>query len=437
MKQFSSAILVLALAALAAGAVPAARAQTAAAGAGMQGMSAGANIAAVVNGQVITDDDVAARARLLAVSTGMPMTPDTLNRLQPQITEQLVDQTLQLQEINRRGVVVKEDDIEAAVSHIEQGNNMPAGALRGRLEAAGVPFSTLIAQLRTQLGWQDVLHQVLGPELRPTPGDIGAEKKALQAQIGQTEYHLAEIFIPVPDPADDAAAHDFAATVITQLRAGAPFPVIAAQFSQADSALQGGDLGFVSPSQLDPATAAVVTQMPAGAISNPIRVPGGYDIVQMQASRRVGSETQTTLTLRQAFAPFSTPVGSGGVSADQDAVIEKLVQAGHGVHSCNDMAALNASVGQVHPADPGPIDLATVTPASFQALLGSLPIGQVSQPLVAQDGVSVVMVCARQINAEALPSDDDIGQLIVERRVDLESRQLLADLRHRSIITQE
>ena len=269
MKQFSSAILVLALAALAAGAMPAARAQTAAAGAGMQGMSAGANIAAVVNGQVITDDDVAARARLLAVSTGMPMTPDTLNRLQPQITEQLVDQTLQLQEINRRGVVVKEDDIEAAVSHIEQGNNMPAGALRGRLEAAGVPFSTLIAQLRTQLGWQDVLHQVLGPELRPTPGDIGAEKKALQAQIGQTEYHLAEIFIPVPDPADDAAAHDFAATVITQLRAGAPFPVIAAQFSQADSALQGGDLGFVSPSQLDPATAAVVTQMPAGAISNP------------------------------------------------------------------------------------------------------------------------------------------------------------------------
>lgn len=438
MKQYFSGVLVSAFLAVSCGAARAqvaagAPASPAAAGYGMEA----ASIAAVVNGQVITNDDVTGRARLLAVSTGMPMTPDALDRLKPQITDQLIDQTLQLQEINRRGVVVKEDDIEAAISHIEQGNNLPAGALRGRMEAAGVPFSTLIAQIRAQLGWQDVLHQVLGQELRPTPGDITAEKNALQAQIGQMEYHLSEIFIPVPDPADDATARNFAATVITQLRAGAPFPIIAAQFSQSDSALQGGDLGFVAPSQLDPATAAVVTQMPAGAISNPIRVPGGYDIVQMQASQRAGSATQTTLSLRQAFAPFSTPVGGAGVTPAQAAVIEKLVAAGRGTHSCDDMAALNASLGQTHPADPGPVDLATVTPASFQSLLATIPIGQVSPPLVAQNGVSIVMVCTRQTGNAALPSDTDIGNLIVQRRVELESRQLLAELRHRSIITQE
>ena len=88
------------------------------------------------------------------------------------------------------------------------------------------------------------------------------------------------------------------------------------------------------------------------------------------------------------------------------------------------------------PADPGSVNLATVTPPAFQTLLASLPIGQVSQPLVAQNGVSVVMVCSRQNQAEALPSDDQIAQIIIERRVELESQQLLDDLRHRSIITQ-
>lgn len=405
-------------------------------GAAMPAFAQTASIAAVVNGQVITNDDVMARARLLAVSTGLPATPAALNRLQPQITKELIDQTLQLQEINRRNVVVAESDIAAAVAHIEQGNNLPADTLRQHLQAAGVPFSTLIAQLRTELGWQTVLHQVLGPELQPTPGDISAEKKALQAQLGTTQYHLAEIFIPVTDPADDAQAKAFANTVIAQLRTGAPFPIIAAQFSQADSALQGGDLGFVSASQLDPATAAVVLSMPAGAISNPIRVPGGYDIVQLQEMRKVGAATNMSLNIRQAYAAFAEPISNGSVGPDQAAVINKLIAAARGAHACADIEAINASFGNVRPADPGPVNLADVTPPQFQQVLANLAIGQVSQPLVAQGGVSVVMVCSRRNVADALPSDDDIRNLIVERRVALESQQLLDDLRHRSIITQ-
>jgi len=266
---------------------------------------------------------------------------------------------------------------------------------------------------------------------------MAAEKKALAAQLGTTQYHLSEIFIPVTDPSDEATAHDFAATVIQQLRQGAPFPVIAAQFSQSDSALQGGDLGFLSLSQLDPATAAVVTTMPPGAISNPIRVPGGYDIVQLQEIRHVGAATSVTLSLRQAFAPFAKPVSNGQVGPDQAAVIQKLVAAGRAAHSCDDITALNAQYGAVRPADPGPVNLADVTPPQFQQVLASLAIGQVSEPLVAQDGVSVVMVCSRQSASQALPSDDQIRELIIERRVQLESQQLLDDLRHRSIITQD
>ena len=122
-----------------------------------------ATIAAVVNGQLITNGDVDARARLLAVSTGMPLAPEFLQRLKPQITRELIDQTLQLQEINKRKIVVPEADIATSVAHIEQGNSMQPGGLRARLEGAGIDFQTLISQLRIEVGWQQVLHQVLGP----------------------------------------------------------------------------------------------------------------------------------------------------------------------------------------------------------------------------------------------------------------------------------
>ncbi|WBO58341.1 SurA N-terminal domain-containing protein [Acidocella sp. MX-AZ03] len=158
-------------------------------------------MAAVVNGQVITTQDVAARAQLLALTMGIHPTPDLIARLAPQVTKQLIDQTLQQQEIDKLNINVSDEEVENAISNIEKGNGMAPGGLQSKLEAAGVPYSTLLAQIRTSLGWQQVLHKVLGPGLQPTPGDLAAQKTALQASLGATQYHLAEIFIPSPTPA--------------------------------------------------------------------------------------------------------------------------------------------------------------------------------------------------------------------------------------------
>ena len=52
----------------------------------------GAGIAAVVNGDVISAGDVFSRARLFALSTGLPMSQDVLDRLVPQVRRQLIDE---------------------------------------------------------------------------------------------------------------------------------------------------------------------------------------------------------------------------------------------------------------------------------------------------------------------------------------------------------
>ncbi len=392
-------------------------------------------VAAVVNNQIITTGDVAARARLLALSIGLQPTPDIVARLSGQVTEQLIDQTLQQQEIQKEGITVSDADLAAAIAHIEQNNNMPPGALRARLQAAGVPFESLLSQMRTQLGWQGVLHKVLGPGLQPTPGDMAAEKAALKAEIGSTQYHLAEIFVPVTDPADEHTAYDFTQSIIARLRAGAPFPVIAAQFSQAPSALQGGDLGARHLDQLDRPVADTVAAMPVGAISNPIRVPGGYEIIDLIAKQQINAGPQTMLDIRQAFAPYSTPLTGGQLGPSQIATVQALMAKAKAAKSCADIAALNDSYGDAHPSDPGPVNLATVTPPAFQTILAKLSVGQITQPLIAPDGVSVVMLCGTSQQAVALPSDQQIGDLIINQRVEMESQQLLDQLRNHALIS--
>jgi peptidyl-prolyl cis-trans isomerase SurA len=390
-----------------------------------------ASIAAVVNGDVITNDDVDNRARFFALATGQPSTPDVVDRLKPQILQQLINERLEIQEVLRRGIVVNDKQVALALADIEKNNNMAPGVLQQKLRTLGVDPGTLISQIRTQIGWNQVLRQVVGEMGRPTDADINRQLRLMTSNKGQPQYNVGEIFIPINSPNATGGAERFAETVIQQLRTGAPFPIIAAQFSQGETALQGGALGWVGADQLDPSVAQLVTQMPVGAISNPVPVAGGIVIVQLRGRQQAG-ETDTgdngiVLHVRQAFLPFSSPLDEQNPTPQQRATMARLHAIETSAHSCEDIEAANKTAGNVKPTDPGPVDLAHVTPPQFQQLLANLP-------LIANNGVSIVMVCSRDTQSASAPTRDQIAEQLFQNRVDLAAQQTLDDLHRQGSI---
>jgi peptidyl-prolyl cis-trans isomerase SurA len=395
--------------------------------------TAAAQIAAIVNGDVISQADVANRGRLFALSTGLPLSPEVLARLAPQITRQLVDERLRLQEIQRRRIIVSDQEIARAIADVENRNGMPPGTLRKRLEQDGVAYRTLVDQMRVQIGWTRVLRQQLGPQVQVTDSDIAAAERALKAQMGQTEFRVSEIFIPIETPAAADEAQKFADTVIQELHAGAPFPVVAAQFSQAQTALAGGDLGWVQPSQLDPQVIRVLNEMPVGAVTNPIRVPGGIDIVMLTGKREIGNDPATVLSLRQVFFPFTTRLDPQNPTEQQRQVLAQAQRLAASAHDCAAIEAANKAAGGARPADPGEVRLENVSPA-MRAVLDKLPEGKASEPLVAPDGILVVMVCSREKKNLGLPTKQELTERILNERIELASRQLMHDLKRRALL---
>jgi len=391
-------------------------------------------IVAVVNGDVISRSDVENRCRLFAMSTGLPVTREVLDHLKPQVTRELIDEKLRLQEIQHRKIVVADSEIAAAIKTVEARNNLPPGTLQHRLAADGVAMRTLIDQMRVQIGWGRVLRQQLGNQATATEADIAEQERLIKAQSGQPEYRVGQIFVPIDDAAHEAEARSFAETVIQQLRNGAPFAVAAAQFSQSQTALEGGDLGWVQPIQLDPEVAKVVADMPPGAISNPIRVAGGFAIVTLRAKRQIGNDPATILRLRQAFLPFSAPLDPQNPTEQQRQQLEHAKQIAASVHSCDEMEAANKALGMVHPSDPGDVRLENVNPPQFRAMLTDLPAGKSSQPLVAKDGIALVIICSRETKNMATPVKADLASRLVDDRAELASRQLMRDLHRRAVI---
>ena len=393
-----------------------------------------AQIVAIVNGDVISRGDVDNRRRLFALSTGLPASPEVLDRLVPQITRQLIDERLRLQEVQRRRIVVTDQEIAKAIGEVEARNGMPAGTLHQRLAADNVEFRTLVDQMRVQIGWTRVLREVLGNQAQVTPADIAEQERLLKQQEGQTEFRVGEIFIPAESAAALAEAQKFADTVIQQLRAGAPFPVVAAQFSQSQTALQGGDLGWVQPSQLDPAEQRVLSEMPTGAVSNPLRVPGGMSIVSLRGKREIGKDPATVLSIRQAFFGFSSRLDPAHPTDQQKQALEQARRASASATDCPAIEAANKAAASGRPSDPGEVRLETIPGAGLRQVLSTLPIGHASQPLVSEDGILVVMVCSREEKNLGLPSKQELTDRILNDRVELASRQLMRDLQRRALL---
>ena len=392
-------------------------------------------IVAVVNGDVITRADVDNRARLFAVSSGQPIAPETLEKLRPQIARELIDDKLRTQEIQHRKIIVPDIDVAHAIADIEQRNGLPPGGLRAKLANQGVAFSTLIGQIRGQLGWTRVLRQELAERGRIGDREISEQERLLKAQQGQPQYRMGEIFVAAEDPAHARDARRFADTVIAELRAGAPFGIVAAEFSQSQTALQGGEAGWMRPDQLDPQVAALVSQMPTGAISNPIRVAGGFDVVTVREKRTVGTDLATVMNLRQAFFPFTTTLDPQNPTDQQKKALKDGEDFAKVASSCDAVDAMNKAQGAKRPSDPGDVRLDHLS-TQMQTLLGALQPGHASKALVTPDGIMVVMVCSRAEKNLAAMSRDDIANQLLEERVELASRQLQQDIRRRALIDQ-
>ncbi len=396
-------------------------------------MADASRIAAVVNGDVISEADIANRARLFAISTGLPLSPEVIERLRPQILRQLIDERLRVQEAQKRKIVIPDAQIAAAIKEIEGRNNMPSGALRQKLAADGVSSRTLIDQIRSQLAWTQILRQAAADRVNVSPADVKEQQRLETQKVGQTEYRVAEIFIPVDNPSNSADTERFADTVIKQLRSGAPFPMVAAQFSQNQTALEGGSLGWLQTNQLDPAVAQIVTQMPTGAISNPVRVPGGLSIVTLQAKREIGHDMATVATVRQAFFPFTAPLTDAQNPTDQQRqALAKAHAAIAAVHNCAEMEAYaKANNPANRPFDPGEIRVEGVNPPAFRQLLATLPLGKPTEPLVSRDGIAVLTICSRDEKNVAEINERDIEHRLINDRLEMISSQMMRDL-HRN-----
>ena len=421
-RKTPSALALLVALLLPAAPMPAAMAQSA---------SAGVNsIVAVVNGDVVTRSEVESRRRLLALSAGV--SGDAGAQGGDQILRLLIDERLRIQELSRRRIPVTDQDIASSITNIESRNGLPPGGVVQNLRRAGIEPRVLYDQIRAQIGWARLLRGMLGEQGTVSDAEVNEYLNAQRARLGEPEFLISEIFIPVENPGQEAQVRRFVTDVIQRLRQGVPFAMVAAQFSQSQTAIQGGAMDWMTADRFDPEVSNILRQMPEGAISNPIRVPGGFEIVLLRDKRISGRDMATMMNMRQVFLPFEGQVNPQAPTAQQLAQLERAQALSDQARGCEAMDA--AARGSPRPADPGPVRLDNITPPELRDLLSSLPIGRATQPIISMDGALIFMICAKETRNMAEANPQQARDILLRDRIELLSRQLQRDLRRRAQI---
>jgi len=220
--------------------------------------------------------------------------------LQRQVLDRLILMKLQVQRANDQGVRVSDADIDQAVNAVAQQNKMSPEQLRAAVEQEGSSFAAFRQQLSEQLIAQRLHESVVRDSVTVTDSEINNLLASPTYKAG--EIHLAHIQISLPSGAgatDIQAAQRKAEEAINAVKGGMDFKAAAIRYSDAQDALEGGDLGWRRMDEVPPAFADAVSGMKAGDVSPALRGPTGFHILKLMEQRAPSRQVVPEFHARQ------------------------------------------------------------------------------------------------------------------------------------------
>ncbi|MBD2841276.1 peptidylprolyl isomerase [Erythrobacter rubeus] len=387
---------------------------------------------AVVNGYVITGTDIDQRVALVTAASENELSPQELERLRVQVLRNLIDETLKIQ-------AAQALELPADRAQVEQTFNQLATQNFGRnpermteyLESIGSSPDALKRQIEGELAWENLLRRNITPFVNVSAEEVNDVLQRLEDSRGTEEYRLGEIYLSATQE-NRAEVLRNAQRIMEQLQQGGSFVAYARQFSEATTAVVGGDLGWIRLGQLPTALAAAAREMQPGQLNGPIEIPGGFSILYVINKRQVlmADPNNAVLSLRQISIEFEPDVTQEQAEA-----------------RVNQFSAFIQSLRGCADADRATQELGATVVANDQITAGSLPdqlrniilqlqVGQTTPPFGSpQEGVRVLMLCGRDDPEDVgAPTFDAVMSQIEQDRINKRAQRYLRDLRNDAYI---
>jgi len=260
---------------------------------GLEAQLDGGSIQPIDSIIALVDEDVILRSELdMAIAgiveriraSGEAMPP--MDLLESQVLERLIMRELQVQKALQTGIRISDADIDQALVSLAQQNNITVQQLRRVIEGDGEDF----AEFRRNIGEElltDRLQQRIVAGMDPIT-DTEVDILLASEDLSGGEYDISHIMIGLPEGATPQQIKEgqFKVDEVYQrLVDGLDFASAAISYSDAEEALEGGNVGWRDLNSVPAFFADAVRELSPGEFTAPIRSPRGYHILKVNDYR--------------------------------------------------------------------------------------------------------------------------------------------------------
>lgn len=356
-------------------------------------------IVAVVNDGVVLKSELDRQTNMIARRLRANRTPMPPNQvLEQQVLERLIIVRIQLQRAEAAGIVVSDEDLNAALTRIAQRNGITLSDLPQMLAQEGIEYPVYREEMRREMTIEQLKQRDVIRRINVSPKEIDRFlKNQEKADASNTEYNLSHILIGVPTaatPEQAKQASDRAQNMYLRLQSGEDFCELAISYSDGQQALECGALGWRQGTQLPTFLSEVAMNLDVGAVSEPVRNPSGFHILRLN-EKRGGSQSVVVRKKRTRHILIRT-----NEMVDDGVAEQKLIDIRQRVIDGEDFATIAQVVSEDPTSAKDGGDLGFQSPGTFvdayEITIASMQPGDLSQPFKSPFGWHLVEVLAEK-----------------------------------------
>jgi peptidyl-prolyl cis-trans isomerase SurA len=247
-------------------------------------------VAAVVNDSVVLQSELDAQVlefsqRLKAQNVSLP--PERV--LREQVLERLVVEEIQAQRARRAGINISDEQVNAALERMAKAQNVPFAQLPEKMAEAGYVYADFRDGVRRQMAREILQDNDVIEKIRPTARELDEflerQKKSVSAD---TEYNVSHILVAVAQDADavtTVAARKKIEDIAVRVARGEAFSQLAVTYSDSQTALEGGSLGWLKGTALPTFLADVIGRLKPGETTGIMQTASGFHIARLNEVR--------------------------------------------------------------------------------------------------------------------------------------------------------
>jgi peptidyl-prolyl cis-trans isomerase SurA len=394
-------------------------------------------IVAVVGDEVITYYEL--RTRLKSAlqqlqKQGTPLPPQDV--LERQMLERVIMERVQLQFARDSGLRIDDSQLDQSISRIAAGNKMTQQQFRQALERDGVTYAKFREEIRSEMIMVRLREREVESRLVISEGEIDlylANQKASTG--GGEEYQLAHILLRAPESATPEQLQKLrlrGEQALKRARAGENFAELVAAFSDAQDALQGGNLGWRPLDRLPQLYAETASRLQPGEISELLRSSAGFHIVKVLGKRGGKAQASVQQTrARHILARVNEVVSEAEARRKMEALRERIVNGADfaelaRTQSQDGSAAKGGDLGWLNPGDTVP---------EFERAMDALKDNELSPVVQSPFGMHLIQVLERrQRDVSEDRQRAAARQALRERKLDEAYQDWLRQLRDRTYV---